>query len=142
MVLFSPAIIWRCKLAKRAKADIFERTPEFLAAFKNIQEHGFFERLEVGVNTYEGRLHLSCRVSCTGRIPNSPKYAAEGAKAFLDPAALLAKVREAVKGVRVKHCSVEVKTEDWPLYRGDNIVGSKGVKTDLLLFITFSPTAD
>lgn len=120
--------------------DLFEKVPEFLAAFNNVVANGFFEDLEVKASCFLGKPHY-CLIRGMGCLPNDPKYADRGVGVLVDPNAIIAEIRKMVAEKEPKTCVVEIKTHDWPLYDddggGENIVGSKGITTKFLINIGF-----
>ncbi len=120
--------------------DLFAPVPEFLAAYNNILENGFFEEIKftAGSVMMEGKIH-SCFVSISGCVPNHEKYRADGCGTLIDPNAVIATCRRLAGQNQIKHLSTSIETEDWRLWdaKGNNIVGSKGHRTKLSLQITF-----
>ncbi|HEY0979722.1 MAG TPA: hypothetical protein VGE23_02695 [Candidatus Paceibacterota bacterium] len=120
--------------------DLFESVPEFLAAFNNILENGFFEQVEFAARGegMEGKVH-SCSVIAAGCVPDHKRYQADGCGLIVDPGTVIAAVRKLAGQEKVMDVSTKVETNDWPLWdtEGENIIGSKGKRTKLSLYITF-----
>lgn len=120
--------------------DLFAPVPEFLAAFSNILGNGFFEEIQfnTGDKMMEGRIY-GCSISATGCVPSDKKYKADGCGAIVDPNAVIASCRKLADQKKVKDITTKVETKDWPLWdtKGENVVGSKGKRTELFLYITF-----
>lgn len=120
--------------------DLFAPVPEFLAAFNNILENGFFEEVEFHVRgkMMEGKI-FSCSITATGCVPANESYKASGCGAVIDPNAVIASCRKLADQNQVKDITTKVETKNWPVWNteGENIIGSKGTRTELSLYITF-----
>lgn len=120
--------------------DLFASVPEFLAAFNNILEHGFFEDIQFNVNgkMMEGKI-VGCSITASGCVPSDKKYMAEGCGAVIDPGAIVASCRRLAETKKVKDVTTKVETNDWPLWdtKGEDVIGSKGKRTKLFLYVTF-----
>ena len=120
--------------------DLFVKVPEFLAAFNRILKEGFFEDIDFHVHglMMEGRIH-ACSIIARGCVPNNKKCAAKGCGAIVNPDQIIATCRELAKRHKIQSVQAQVKTDGWPLYdRSENqIVGTKGTRTELSLYILF-----
>lgn len=119
-------------------ADPFAQAPEFLAAFNNIATNGFFEQCTVNVLGFEGDL-TNCSINVIGYIPNNKRYQKNGVDALLDPETIITSCKAVTGRHKVKNVSVTVKTGDWVRYdrAGENIVGSKGTRTEMNISVMF-----
>lgn len=121
-------------------SDPFEKAPEFLAAFNNILSNGFFEQVEfqAGMAMMEGEVP-NCHIRAHGCVPSEKKYSSVGCGALIDPASIVSSCKELSKKQKVKQVLVTVKTENWPLWdnSGNNVIGSKGTRTEMFIFIRF-----
>ncbi len=121
--------------------DVFAQVPEFLAAFNNILEKGFFESVQfhVGSPMSEGALHL-VSILCSGCVPSDKKYEAKGCGLVIDPNTVVATCRKLVAENQVKNVTTNVETNDWSLYdeKDGKVIGSRGQRTKLSLHITFT----
>lgn len=123
--------------------DLFATVPEFLAAFDNILENGFFEDIQFNMTgkMMEGKI-FSCSIMATGCVPNDSKYAKYkpvSSSAIIDPRVVVDSCRALAEEKRVKSVFTKVETQDWPRWSRDEerIIGSKGQRTNLNLTITF-----
>lgn len=120
--------------------DPFAEVPEFLTAFDNIAQNGFFEEvsMKVGGAMDEGIVRTCC-VTAWGCVPNSPKYATAGCGTIIDPHSIVAACRKLAEQKKIEKIVSEIKGEDWILYSADEntIKGSKGRRTRLYLLIIF-----
>ncbi len=120
--------------------DLFAPVPEFLAAFNNLLENGFFEGIQfhAGGKLTEGVIH-GCSITISGCVPSGKQYKMEGCGAIIDPNAVIDSCRKLADQNKVKEIMTKVETENWPLWDadGENIIGSKGKRTELFLYITF-----
>lgn len=120
--------------------DPFERAPEFLAAYENIRQNGFFEqvRCEAGGLLMEGKVP-GCWIVASGCVPNHPQYTAKGCGSIVSPCAVISNCKELAKRHPLKNVLVRVETADWPLLdqRGMDIIGSKGTRTKMEIYIYF-----
>lgn len=120
--------------------DLFAPVSEFLVAFNNILENGFFEEIQFNAcgKMMEGEIY-GCFITATGCVPSDKKYKADGCGAVIDPNAVIASCRKLADQNQVKDITTKVETKDWPLWdtQEESIVGSKGKRTELFLYITF-----
>lgn len=120
--------------------DLFAPVPEFLTAFGNILENGFFEEVQFAARgrLMEGGIH-SCSIDISGCVPNDPKYTTDGCGVLIDPSDVIASARRLAEQNKVLNISTKVETKDWELWdaAGENVIGSKGTRTELRLLITF-----
>lgn len=120
--------------------DLFAQVPEFLAAFRNILNNGFFEEIQfsTGNEMSEGTVY-SCCITAAGCIPSNKKFGADGCGAIINPKTIIAACRKLATQKKVKGVTTKVETKDWPLWdaKGENVVGSKGKRIGLFLQITF-----
>ncbi len=120
--------------------DLFAPVPEFLAAFKNVLENGFFEDFRFNVNgpMMEGKI-FGCAINATGCVPVSKEYMADGCGAIIDPNVIIASCRKLADQKEVTGVTTKVETKDWPLWDtdGENLIGSKGKRTELHLYVSF-----
>ncbi|MFZ2886675.1 MAG: hypothetical protein WA021_02530 [Minisyncoccia bacterium] len=121
--------------------DLFAAVPEFLAAYNNILENGFFEEIQFNVNgrDMEGKIY-GCSISAIGCVPSKDEFKADGCGAVIDPNTVIASCRKLAHQKKIKNITTKVETKDWPVWdsKGDNIVGSKGTRTELYLYIAFN----
>lgn len=122
------------------KKDLFAQVPEFLAAFNNVLENGFFEEIQfhVGGKMTEGRIP-SCSITAMGCVPSEKKYKADGCGAVIDPATIIASCRKLAGQKKIQDIIAKIETENWPLYdaEGQNVIGSKGKRTKLYILVMF-----
>lgn len=120
--------------------DLFAPVPEFLAAFDNILKNGFFEEIQfnTGGKMMEGKIY-GCSITATGCVPSDKKFEAEGSGAIIDPNTIVASCRKLATQKKVKDVTTKVETKDWPLWdaTGEKVIGSKGKRTELFLYVTF-----
>lgn len=120
--------------------DLFDQVPEFLAAFNNIVKNGFFEEIQFSASgkMMEGKI-FGCSITATGCVPSDKKFAANGSGSIIDPNAIVAACRKLTDQNRVKDVTTKVETKDWPLWdaKGEKMIGSKGKRTELFLYIAF-----
>jgi hypothetical protein len=122
------------------KVDLFDQAPEFLAAFNNIATNGFFEQITFTFgDKMAGGEPFKCFIEAAGCIPSSEKYRKEGIRVLMKPEDVIASCRAITGRHKVKEVSVTVQTGDWPLYDkdGENVIGSKGTRTDMRIYIRF-----
>ena len=119
--------------------DLFKEVPEFLALFQRIAELGFFEELNFSATAFDGQA-TNCFIKAVGMIPNDTRYAAAGCGTFVEPKDMIEKIRALASTRKLKHFYAEVKTEAWALMdkKGENIIGSKGTRSTLMLSATFT----
>lgn len=120
--------------------DLFAQVPEFLAAFNNILKNGFFEDIKLSVNgpMMEGKIY-GCSITATDCVPVSEEYAADGCGAVIDPNVIIAACRKLAGQKKVTGVTTKVETEDWQLFHEveGNVIGSKGKRTELYLYVSF-----
>lgn len=120
--------------------DLFAQVPEFLAAFNNVLENGFFEDFKFNVNgsMMEGKI-VGCAINATGCVPVSKEYGADGCGAVIDPNVIIASCRKLAGQKMVTGVTTKVETKDWSLWDtdGENVIGSKGKRTELYLYVSF-----
>lgn len=119
-------------------ADVFAKVPEFLAAFDNILNNGFFDNVRLEVLGGEHKVYR-CSLTLWGYVPNDDKYQVDGCGPLIDPKAIIASCRKLVNQRKVNKVSTKVETQNWPLLdeKGEHVVGSKGQQTELNISITF-----
>lgn len=118
--------------------DLFAPVPEFLAAFKNIQENGFFESVQFICLGSDGRIRI-CKINIAGCVPSSSEYMADGCGLIVDPNTIIDSCRELATKNKIKNIETKVETENWLLYdsTGEKVLGSKGNRIELFLTVTF-----
>lgn len=120
--------------------DLFAPVPEFLAAFNNLLENGFFEEIQfnTGGKMAEGVIY-GCSITLSGCVPSDEQYKVEGCGTIIDPNTVIASCRKLAGRNLVKDITTKVETKDWPLWddEGENIIGSKGKRSELFLYIKF-----
>ena len=72
-------------------------------------------------------------------MPSDKKFKADGCGAIVDPHAIIASCRRLVGQQKVKSISTKVETKDWIHWdaKGENVIGSKGKRTELYIYIAF-----
>lgn len=116
--------------------DLFSQAPEFLTAFNNILNNGFFEDIKFSVTSImEGKI-FACSITAKGCVPSKEKYKASGCGVVIDPTDVVALCRKLVNQRKVMDISVKVQDSDWPLYdaRDEKVIGSKGTHTEMFLY--------
>lgn len=128
------------KPKKMPKKDVFAGVPEFMAAFDNIAKNGFFEHIQfnVGDQMMEGRIG-SCLIRASGYVPSGAAYHAEGCGVLINPQTVIDACRKLADKRKIEAVFTDVKSNDWQLWSKDEteVVGSKGMKTEMFISIIF-----
>jgi len=111
------------------KKDAFERVPEFLTAWNNILENGFFESIEFNTRGMgRGKSGGFCSIYTEGFVPNDAKNKKDGCGAIIDPKSIIDNCRELAGRREVKNIEVEIKSTD---------MGKKGKEVRAKICISF-----
>ena len=118
--------------------DLFANVPEFLAAFANIRDNGFFQDFELKVQGFDGEV-TNCFMRITGYVPNDAQYAAAGCGVLFEPEQIIKTIRSLGEQREIRRIAVDVETENWALWDDaeEEVIGSKGMCTTLNLNILF-----